>query len=171
MQLGKKITIFNSKPCYMIFELDAVFDLGEYEEETDGETTQEHSTMYNGPIKTFESLFELNNYLSQVEIEERMPDIKEKLYKGHLFPGKEFPLTPSHSDNVTFIIEKVDTTTCFVEQMRSLDEAAQSIKEEIDMLSSNRNEQGDLEPTSINDYMIFHGKHMSLSFYCYDSDV
>lgn len=168
MQLGKRITLFTPRPCYMIFELNDVFSsAGGYDIDIE---KYQASLLYNGEIKIFDSLRDLNDHLSNIKVEERMPDIEKKLYKGHLFSSKEFPLESEHEDNVTFVIEKIDVTTCFVEQMLSLSDAAKSIKEEINMLSKN-DDTTELDSTNITDYMVFHGKVMPLFYYCYDSEV
>lgn len=179
MQLGKKITMFHPKACYMMFELDETFNLSESEQQKETETEIgsdisipeiSDTILYNGPVKIFTTLRELNDCLSKiVATEKTSSDIEKKLYKGHIFSAREFPLQTKNNDNITFVIEKVDNNTCFVEQVTSLGDAAQSIEEEIDMLLQNENIEG-LEPSEITDYMVFHGNHMSLSYYCYDGE-
>jgi hypothetical protein len=181
MQLGKRITLFHPKACYMMFELNETFNLSESEQkkkteiktETESEILESavlDTIMYNGPVKIFTTSRELNDYLSkEIATGKTSSDIERKLYKGHIFSAREFPLQTEDNDNITFVIEKVDNSTCFVEQVTSLGDAAQSIEEEINMLSQHGNVEG-LEPSEIADYMVFHGKHMSLSYYCYDYD-
>lgn len=170
MQLGKKITMFHPKACYMIFELSETFNLSENKQKKETETEPLDTIMYNGPVKVFSTLRELNDCLSkEVATGETSSDIERKLYKGHIFSAREFPLQTENSNNITFVIEKVDNNTCFVEQVTSLGDAAQSIEEEINMLLQYESVEG-LEPSEITDYMVFHGKHVSLSYYCYDYD-
>lgn len=181
MNLGKRLTVFAPKACYMLFELNETFNLSESQkkakEEEDSETkyagdpTELDTIMYNGPVKIFTTLRELNEQLSkEVANTDNAIDVERKLYKGHLFSAREFPLEAEDKENITFVIEKVDNNTCFVEQTLSLGDAAQSIEEEINMLLQHGNVEG-LEASEITDYMVFHGKHMPLSYYCYDSDI
>lgn len=183
MQLGKKITMFHPKACYMMFESNETSDSSENEQQKETETETETETepdvltskpldiiMYSGPVKIFTTLRELNTCLSKMAVaEETSDDIERKLYKGHIFLAREFPLQTKNNDNITFVIEKIDNSTCFVEQVASLGDAAQSIEEEINLLSQHENVEG-LEPSEIADYMVFHGKHMPLSYCCYDYD-
>lgn len=176
MKLGKRITVFSPKACYMLFELNETFNLSDQQQQQEEEKEEEpdiylpDTIMYNGPVKIFLTLRELNEHLAQEKATSETADIERKLYKGHIFSAREFPLETESSENVTFIIEKIDNNTCFVEQTVSLGAAAQSIEEEINLLLQQGNLDG-LETSDIADYMVFHGKHMSLSYYCYDSDV
>lgn len=165
MKLGKKITIFSPKACYMLFELNETFDFNNQKKEIP------NIIMYSGPIKIFPTLRELNEHLAQEKAtDETIKNIEKKLYKGHIFSAKEFPLETEDKNNVTFVIEKIDNNTCFVEQTVSLDNAARSIEEEINTLLQQGNLNG-LETSEIVDYMVFHGKNMSLSYCCYDFDI
>jgi hypothetical protein len=175
----------------MLFELNETFNLNDKQKETKhdglshdndneenleaecvvGETSPLDTIMYNGPIKVFTTLRELNEQLSREKAtSDNANDVERKLYKGHLFSAREFPLEAESEESITFVIEKVDNNTCFVEQTPSLGDAAQSIEEEINMLLQHGIVEG-LEASEITDYMIFHGKHMPLSYYCYDSDI
>lgn len=176
MILGKRTTVFSPKACYMLFGLDENFNYNDMdeEEETLGEMPEVYfpnTIMFNGSIRIFPSLRELNEHLAQERAtDETANNIEKKLYKGHIFPAKEFPLETENKKNITFIIENISGKTCFVEQITSLDSAAKSIEEEINMLLQQGNTDR-LETSEIVDYMIFHGKPMPLSYYCYDSDV
>ena len=170
MQLGKKITLFCPKQCYMLFNLTEEFSsIPEFE--LDERAENRIPILYNGEIKVFDSLRGLNDHLSQTMLEEKTPDIEKKLYKGYLFPANEFSLDSQGKNNITFVIEKISSTICFVEQITSLEEAAKSIQEEINILATNSKYGEDSEPTAITDYMVFHGEPVHLSYYCYDSDV
>jgi hypothetical protein len=182
MNLGKRITVFSPKACYMLFELNETFNLSDKQKETKEKEESETGSdvlvpgeldtiMYNGPVKVFTTLRELNEQLAKENAtSDTADDVEKKLYKGHLFSAREFPLEAENKDSMTFVIEKVDNNTCFVEQVLSLGDAAQSIEEEVNMLLQHGTVKG-LEASEITDYMIFHGKHMPLSFYCYDSDI
>jgi hypothetical protein len=171
MNLGKRIAVFSPKACYMLFELNETFNISDKQKKEESETAALDTIMYNGPVKVFTTLRELNEQLAKENATSGTAnDIERKLYKGHLFSSREFPLEAKDKENVTFIIEKVDNNTCFVEQTPSLGDAAQSIEEEINMLLQHEAVEG-LEASEITDYMVFHGKHMPLSFYCYDSDI
>ena len=180
MNLGKRLTVFSPKACYMLFELNETFNLSDKQkkakenletEEYAGDPTELDTIMYNGPVKIFTTLRELNEQLAKENATSNTADdVERKLYKGHLFSAREFPLEAENKDSMIFVIEKVDNNTCFVEQVPSLGDAAQSIEEEINMLLQHGNTEG-LEASEITDYMVFHGKHMPLSFYCYDSDI
>lgn len=177
MNLGKRITTFCPKACYMLLELSEEFNLNnKQKKETETETDPDilipeilDTIMYTGPVKVFTTLRELNEQLSKEKAISGIEDIEKKLYKGHLFSAREFPLE-EREDNMTFVIEKIDNNACFVEQVSSLGDAAQSIEEEINMLLRHEAVEG-LEASEITDYMVFHGKRMSLSYYCYDSDI
>jgi hypothetical protein len=163
----------------MLFELNEEFNLNDKqkkETETDPDILMPgvlDTIMYTGPVKVFTTLRELNEQLSKEKAtSDTAEDVEKKLYKGHLFSAKEFPLE-AKENNITFVIEKIDNNdnnACFVEQVSSLGDAAQSIEEEINMMLQHKAIEG-LEASEITDYMVFHGKRMSLSYYCYDSDI
>jgi len=166
MKLGKKTSVLGPKPCYMLFELDKEFNLSNQREESGIYISNE--IMYSGPIKIFLTLKELNNHLAQKEVINKTID--NRLYKGHIFPAKEFPLETENKKNITFVIEKIDNDTCFAEQVVSLNNAAESIEEEINMLLG-QTSLNELKVNEIADYMVFHGKNVPLSYYCYDFDI
>ena len=178
MDLGKRLSVFHSRACYMLFEIDEAFNSNDNQKKENQET--EHAIvevdpidtiMYNGPVKVFMTLRELNEQLAKKNaVNSTTADIERKLYKGHLFSAKEFPLEAENKENITFVIEKIDNNTCFVEQVHSLKDAAQSIEEEINMLLQHGIVEG-IEASDINDYLIFHGEPMGLFYYCYDSNV
>lgn len=164
MLINKKMFIIKPKKCYLLldFNIDMYAHADIYGDAAPNtsDISPNDISIYNGPIKIFTSLRELNDALAETSTID-ITDTEDKLFKGYLYPAKEFPLEYKESD-VIFVIEKVDTGVCFIEQVSTPEAACDSIKNEI-----SSDEKVD-ENVQISDYLIFIGKNLPISYCCYD---
>ena len=147
MIIDKKMFIIKPKKCYLL--LNPV-DFVALSEDT-----------YNGEVKIFTSVQELNDELLKIDIS-AAESIDTKVYKGYLYPGKEFPADEGNTD-VVLVIEKIDKS-CFVEDVCTAAEALNAIQVDIEKLA-----MADAN-TLIADYLIFIGNACKVSFCHYDLD-
>lgn len=191
MLLTKKTTIFNPKTGYLLLDTDVFLYATDegiskdrdvppyYNDETetlepDTETnelynsSQQHAkkfNLYNGPVRFFRSLVELNDHLGSLDTNRSDTNCRLLIYKGHLFAGKKFPIEPKEGYDKFFIIEKIDDSVCFAEEVSSLEEIANSIEGDVALLS-NENEKDPL-----NNYLVFTGTKKRSVYRCIDSEV
>jgi len=177
MLLSKKTVMFNQKTGYLLLDTDVfLYATEEYNSEDkdvppyyNNETGQEHVkrfNLYNGPVRFFRSLTELNDHLSSLSISNSNdPNYRLLIYKGHLFTGKKFPLEPKKNYNKFFIIEKIDDSVCFAEEVGSLEEIVNSLEGDVRLLSDEN------EKDPLNNYLVFTGTEKHSVYRCIDSEV
>ena len=178
MLLTKSMTMFNPKVGYLLLDTDVFLYATDEGEDIDRDmppyvcgTEGVESTgparkfnLYNGPVRFFRSLTELNDHLCSLDINSRNPNNNIFVYKGHLFLGKKFPIKPKKGYDKFFIIEKIDNSVCFAEEIGSLKEAAESVSADTGLLLGT-------EEDPLNNYLIFAGKSKRAIYRCIDSDI
>jgi len=181
MLLSKKTVMFNQKTGYLLLDTDIfLYATDEYNSEDKDippyynyenkiEQGQQHIkrfNLYNGPVRFFRSLTELNDYLSSLSISNSNdPNCRLLIYKGHLFTGKKFPLESKKNYDKFFIIEKIDNSVCFTEEVGSLEEIVNSLEGDVKLLSDRD------EKDPINNYLVFTGTEKHSVYRCIDSEV
>lgn len=182
MLLTKKTVVFNPKTGYLLLDTDiflyATDEGGDedrdtppyYNEEADRDEDKpsvKRFNLYNGPVRFFRSLVELNDHLGGLDINNTDPDHRLLIYKGHLFPGKKFPLEPKKGYDKFFIIEKIDDSVCFAEEAGSLEEIANSIEGDVTLLSNEAVNEKD----PLSNYLVFTGTKKRSVYRCVDSEL
>lgn len=178
MLLSKKTMLFNPKTGYLLLDTDVFLYATEGTDEdrdvppyfNDGTEQEKQSVkrfnLYNGPIRFFRSLVELNDHLGSLDLaNSNDPNYRLLIYKGHLFSGKKFPLEPKEGYNKFFIIETVDDSVCFAEEAGSLKEIADSIEGDATLLSAEN------EKDPLSNYLVFAGTKKRAVYRCIDSEV
>lgn len=167
MLLNTRKRIKEPTKCYLI--LDPITEIKSTSEAfgLDNEVT-ENLNVYSGPVRILESLKELNDFLGSVSTSISSVSTDNKLYCGHIFPGSEFPTNlpyeeeEEQKENRIFIIEIIDTGSCFVEEVLTLDAVANSIERDVCIVG----DESDM--ADISNYMVFIGKPRKISYCCYD---
>ncbi|NIA10692.1 MAG: hypothetical protein GWP10_13435 [Nitrospiraceae bacterium] len=144
MKLTQGTAVKKPIPCYIVF--NGMSNNNPYEAE---DIYRADSIYMDGDVEIFKSINEFNNYLSNVDIESIILD---SMYKGYLFPAKHFPLKTIFKNSTVFILETASDISCFVERVESLNLAAESIQDEVELVAD------------IENYMVFDGNPVNLSF-------
>jgi len=167
MLINKKTLLFCPKKGYLLFDPSTCL-YSTFEEGSDEPGKEEDLKIFSGPVKFYNTLVDLNDALSKVDIGKVESAIH--LYKGHLFPANSFPLELKNGYTNTFVIEKIDTSICFVEEMPSLKDATESIESELSTLKKKK-EINTKDSNSITDYLVFVGNSKHPVFRCVDSEI
>ena len=176
MLINKKVILSGSRKCYFLFDLDVPIytstdlnsDIPTINEDKDNYNT----SMYNGPIRIFESLLSLNDHLITFNIENVAENIENKLFKGHVFPGSNFPIELPRDDKEyhIFIIEKIDSNICFVEEATSLKDIVTQIEQEINSSYTAQDKTKVSTGSNITDFLVFIGNKHKINYNVTDSE-
>jgi len=158
MLINKKALFFCQRRGYLLFD-SSVYIYNE----VDPDSKEKNLTIFNGPVKFYNTLVELNDNLSKVDISETI-----HIYKGYLFPATKFPIETTNDYDRVFVIEKIDASTCFVEEVSSLESASKTIQSELDISGAGRSV--DYSSPEITDYLVFVGKEKVPVYKCIDSE-
>jgi hypothetical protein len=180
MLLTKKTVTFNPKTGYLLLDTDVFLYATDGDGDEDKDTPPYYNSetdkdqdgrpikrfnLYNGPIRFFRSLVELNDHLGGLDINNDNSKQRLLIYKGHLFAGKKFPLEPKEGYDKFFVIEKIDDSVCFAEEVDSLKEIANSIEGDVALLT------GESEKDLLSNYVVFAGTKKRPVYRCIDSEL